>query len=379
VDVLTTKAARDRAHELWADIKSDKDPRLESRRKKAELERVAAEAQRGKLSARTAWDAYVAASKSRTKRPWKPLTIRNHTLQASLGGEPRKHRKAKTTPGPLAGLLAMKLAEITQPTVTKWLKQEQSTRPAATRLAYIMLRAFLRWAAKQDEYKGLVDPNAYAHDKVTDAVPPAVARHDCLQREQLAPWFAAVRELRQPATAAYLQCLLLLGCRRTELATLRWAQVDLKARTMKVGGKTGPRDVPVPPYCAALMGALPRKGEFVFVSAKGSKCGHLVDPSRAHDGAYERAGVEHLSLHGLRRTFSTLAEWVDPPSGVIPQIMGHAASATAEKHYKVRSVDFLRMWHDKIEAWFLSEADIAFVPPASAVRLVTKHGQKVAS
>lgn len=38
--------------------------------------------------------------------------------------------------------------------------------------------------------------------------------------------------------------------------------------------------------------------------------------------------------------------------------MGHKASALAEKHYRRRPIDLLRMWHEKIEAWILEQAGI---------------------
>jgi len=38
--------------------------------------------------------------------------------------------------------------------------------------------------------------------------------------------------------------------------------------------------------------------------------------------------------------------------------MGHAPSATAEKHYRVRPIDLLRSWHTKIEGWILEQAGI---------------------
>lgn len=56
--------------------------------------------------------------------------------------------------------------------------------------------------------------------------------------------------------------------------------------------------------------------------------------------------------------FGTLAEWVECPAGIAAQIMGHKPSATAEKHYRVRSLDLLRKWHTKIEAWILDQAGI---------------------
>jgi hypothetical protein len=38
--------------------------------------------------------------------------------------------------------------------------------------------------------------------------------------------------------------------------------------------------------------------------------------------------------------------------------MGHKTTAIAEKHCKVRPIDLLRQWHEKIEAWILEEAKI---------------------
>jgi integrase len=70
------------------------------------------------------------------------------------------------------------------------------------------------------------------------------------------------------------------------------------------------------------------------------------------------AGLPHIAPHDLRRSFGTLAEWMDCPLGVVAQIQGHAPSALAEKHYRVRSIDFLRMWHTKIEGWILEQAGI---------------------
>ena len=45
---------------------------------------------------------------------------------------------------------------------------------------------------------------------------------------------------------------------------------------------------------------------------------------------------------------------------MVAQIQGHKPSATAEKHYKVRPLELLRVHHEKIEAWILEQAGIAF-------------------
>ena len=70
-------------------------------------------------------------------------------------------------------------------------------------------------------------------------------------------------------------------------------------------------------------------------------------------------------MHGLRRSFSSLTEWLETPAGVVTQIQGHKPSATAEKHYKVRALELLRVHHERIEAWILEQAGVKFAPQAA--------------
>ena len=84
------------------------------------------------------------------------------------------------------------------------------------------------------------------------------------------------------------------------------------------------------------------------------------------------AGIAPITLHGLRRSFKSLTEWLECPAGVVAQIMGHKPSATAEKHYTVRPLDLLRVHHERIEAWILEQAGIVFDAQAvpGALRVV---------
>jgi integrase len=81
------------------------------------------------------------------------------------------------------------------------------------------------------------------------------------------------------------------------------------------------------------------------------------------------AGLDGLTLHGLRRSFASLTEWLEIPAGVVAQIQGHKPSATAEKHYKRRPLDLLRLHHERIEAWVLEQAGIAFDAKAEPGKL----------
>jgi len=59
------------------------------------------------------------------------------------------------------------------------------------------------------------------------------------------------------------------------------------------------------------------------------------------------------------------------PTGITAQIQGHKPSATAERHYKRRPIDLLRLWHTRLEAWMLEQAGIEQpVPDAKPLEVV---------
>lgn len=78
-------------------------------------------------------------------------------------------------------------------------------------------------------------------------------------------------------------------------------------------------------------------------------------------------------FYGLCRSFGTLAEWCDVPVRVVAQIQGHKPSAIAEKHYRRRSVDLLRLWHQKIEDWILRKAKIQKTQEATSELTIDGH------
>lgn len=335
------------------------DPRQEKAERLARTEAARVEAARAETPAMDAWQAYVADRAPR----WGEHHLLSHETVTKEGGLPRSRGRCAgqsetTQPGILRPLLALPLDQITRDRIRVWLKAEASRRPTHAALAFRLLRAFLNWCGDRPEYRHLAHVDACSSRLPRDELPKRNARDDCLQREQLPAWFAAVRQIGNPVIAAYLQALLLTGARREELAGIQWEDVDFQWRSLTIKDKVdGERTIPLTPYVAALLAALPRRNEWVF-SSPAAASGRLQEPRIQHNKALTLAGLPALSLHGLRRSFGTLAEWVECPAGVSAQIMGHKPSATAEKHYRVRPLDLLRMWHTKIEAWILEQAEI---------------------
>ena len=313
------------------------------------------------------WPLYV---ESRRKR-WSEWHIRDHENVVRAGGVQKVRGKGLTEPGPLASLLDVRLSDLSGKHIGAWLAKEAETRPTQAALSFRLLSVFVNWCDSQAEYAGLVPAGACKAQQVRDEMPSKNAKEgDSLQREQLAPWFKAVREMGNAVQSAYLQALLLTGARRRELAALRWEDVDFQWLSMTIRDKVeGERTIPLCPYVAHLLAALPRRNEWVF-SSPTSANGQLAEPTPGHKRALIAAGLPDLTLHGLRRSFGSLAEWTETPAGVVAQVMGHKPSAIAEKHYRRRPLDLLRMWHVKIEGWMLEQAAIDFVPVVSGLRVV---------
>ena len=371
--------AQAKARELQRLIDEGKDPRdlkreaiaaVEAKRQQ-EQEREQAD----KVAAVTVGEAWAAYIAERTPH-WGELHRKDHERLTRAGGETSKRGtrgRGVTIAGPLHPLLGLALRDLTAPVIEAWAAREAQTRPTAARLAWRLLKAFLGWCAEQPEYAPVLPSvNPAKTKKAREALGKPKAKDDSLLKEQLPAWFAAVRSIGNPTVAAYLQTLLLTGARPGEVLAMRWDDLNTQWRGLTIRDKVeGERVIPLTPYVHNLLAALPRRNEFVFASSRNENA-PLTEPNHAHDKACKVAAIDGLTLHGLRRSFGTLSEWLEAPSGVVAQIQGHKPSATAEKHYRVRPLDLVRRHHERIEAWVLGQAGIVFDAKAApgALRVV---------
>ena len=361
------KQARTKAQGLKMLVDGGTDPReLERDRLAAAVEKkavTAAKVEADKVAALTVgevWEAYIAE-----RRPvWGALHYRDHIDKSKAGGLPSGRRgggKQLTKPGPLAALMPLALKDLDQATIESWAAREGKTRAASARLSWRLLTVFLTWCGEQPQYAALMPAkNPAKTKKAREALGKAGTKSDVLQREQLAVWFAAVQQLQNPVISACLQMMLLTGARPGEVLALRWEDVNTQWKGISIRDKVeGTREIPATPYMLHLLAALPRRNEWVF-SSPTSATGCLTEPNNPHTRACKAAGLEGLTLHGLRRSFKSLTEWLEVPVGVVAQIQGHKPSATAEKHYTVRPLELLRVHHERIEGWILEQAGIVF-------------------
>ena len=368
--------AQAKARELQRLIDEGKDPRDLKREAIAAVEakrqQEQEQEQADKVAAVTVGEAWAAYIAERTPH-WGELHRKDHERLTRAGGETSKRGtrgRGVTIAGPLHPLLGLALRDLTAPVIEAWAAREAQTRPTAARLAWRLLKAFLGWCAEQPEYAPVLpSTNPAKTKKAREALGKAKAKDDSLLKEQLPAWFDAVRSISNPAVAAYLQTLLLTGARPGEVLAMRWNDLNTQWRGLTIRDKVeGERVIPLTPYVWHLLAALPRRNEFVFASSRNENT-PLTEPNHAHDKACKVAAIDGLTLHGLRRSFGSLSEWLEVPAGVVAQIQGHKPSATAEKHYRVRPLELLRVHHERIEAWILEQAGIVFDAQAEPGKL----------
>ena len=215
--------------------------------------------------------------------------------------------------------------------------------PRAANKVTQLLKALFKWArgrglvTGEDPAAGLTKPFAeHSRDRVlTDAELGAV-------------WKAA-GSLDWP-WQQYLQLLILLGQRRTEVASMRRTDVDLISRVWNLSAeqtKMGrARTLPLPGTAVAILEALPRLAgsDYVF----GRKLTAFAKMKRRLD---KLSGVDGYVLHDLRRTFATGQQKLGTRLEVTEQLLGHLSGSRGGVVGVYQRHDFAAEQRVALERW----------------------------
>ena len=109
-----------------------------------------------------------------------------------------------------------------------------------------------------------------------------------------------------PYAVASIRLLAFTGARRSEIAGLKWREVDFDRGILRLeDSKTGQKVLTLSPGAAAILaGVLPVAGsDFVFPAASGD--GHYQGVAKVWAAARVRAGLPDVRLHDLRHTFAS--------------------------------------------------------------------------
>ena len=125
------------------------------------------------------------------------------------------------------------------------------------------------------------------------------------------------------------------GMRRAEILNLKWNQIDLKARKIKVE-KTKSGKVRFIPMNDALFIELKRlkswngQSSFVFFNPETEK--PFLDMKAGFKGACKRAGISNLRFHDLRHTFASRLVERGVDIETLKELLGHHSITITQRY-----------------------------------------------
>lgn len=185
---------------------------------------------------------------------------------------------------------------------------------------------------------------------------PTVRRQTVLKVHDVKAWYDATGELENDAARDLLRLVLFTGLRKMEAATLRWSDIDLKAKTLTVPDTKNrtPHTLPLTDYLYELLETRANQAQCDWVFPSTLTDGHIKEPRGSISQVIEKSGV-HFTLHDLRRTFITVAESLDISAYSLKRLANHRMANDITASYIITDVERLRSPMERITQFLLEQ------------------------
>lgn len=203
---------------------------------------------------------------------------------------------------------------------------------------------------------------ALAEQGIHGVVPKFSANYTPRELHLTVPQFRKLLAALAPRRRLWVMLACYLGARDSELASLRWEDVDLKSHLVRLRGtktKRSDRVVPIPPQLIRPLKA-DRQPSGAVVAPWTKRCRDLTSAywkvidwkppgswtkgGRSKAGASRSiAGAPRLSPNDLRRTFASWLKQAGVDSMVVAHLLGHSSTRMIEAVYgRLRAEDYAR-------------------------------------
>ncbi len=223
------------------------------------------------------------------------------------------------------------------------------------------VRKFFNWCVGRD---------LIPHSPVAGVTPPAKERkRDRILTDAEIKTFWRACEIDGHPFGHAFRLLLATGQRRDEVLSMRWSEIDLKAKVWELPGartKNGkPHRIPIGPLALAILADCPRfkdrhdnDVDLVF-PAQGNYDAPASGISKAKERietavlkALEVDTVPRWTLHDLRRTFASGCRRAGVPLDVVEKLLNHVGGSFAgvvgvyQLHdYEAEKREAMKAWH----------------------------------
>ena len=197
------------------------------------------------------------------------------------------------------------IGEVTRGDVIRMVEEIADKSPSAARQAWIYTQRLFSWALNRDTYGLTVSPCDRVN--IADLVGSPKARERVLTADEMRALWGTTEAADFPFDP-FVRLLMVLGCRRGELAGMRRDELDLAAGLWHLSGdrtkNEEPRTLPMPKQAVGIIGSLPVfTGPYVFTTTSGER--PISGFAKLKARLDRRVGLSDWTLHDIRRTMRT--------------------------------------------------------------------------
>ena len=136
-----------------------------------------------------------------------------------------------------------------------------------------------------------------------------------------------------PTAVPALRLLLLTGCRKSEIVTLRWDDIDRTAGELRLRDtKTGARRVPLTPAVDRVLAGIPRIEGNPWVITGQNPGDHLKNLDAIWLRLRKRAGLDGVRIHDARHSYASRALALGEGLPTIGALLGHRKVTTTARY-----------------------------------------------
>ncbi len=136
-----------------------------------------------------------------------------------------------------------------------------------------------------------------------------------------------------PHAIAAIRLLLLTGCRLREILRLRWQDVDLEARLLRLpDSKTGAKLIYLSAPAREIIASLPRTHGFIYVIEGQKPTTPRSDLTKPWYRIRALAGLEDVRLHDLRHTHAAVGAGLGLSLPMLGKLLGHSQPITTARY-----------------------------------------------
>ncbi len=230
----------------------------------------------------------------------------------------------------IPALGSVRVRDVTRAEIARFHQSMQRTPYAANRCRALLAHMFKmaeRWGVRPDNSNPCVHVEKFKER----------SRERFLSPKELRRLGRVLAFLERKGAATYeiaaIRLLLFTGARLSEILSVRWDQVDIAARLIRLSdSKTGAKTIALSAPALALLENIPRQDGNPHVICGYVAGASLVNLQKPWRRIRKAAGLEDVRLHDLRHSFASVAVAGGMSLPLIGSLLGHSQPATTARY-----------------------------------------------